>query len=321
MQNQPLFPQVIDRIPVESVDPALSEVIAVAEGYRLENLERYRLSPNRFRAAFTTRWINEWASYVAEHGDRYNTAIFINPEQPQATAILDYGDDARRPHNLTAPPEPSTTDPSATQAATVRTQWLEPEWGQHTASVKLQATPVWKALIGLNGQTLAPDILADLLLDHPTELHALNQDPGLSGLTDLPDSADPDNAAVMSLETAVHQLRHTSTHKSRDAEHSNEHLSQSRSIAERAILTSSPPTGLLLRASAYERLPPITASARIRYDLSGDKPLLSLRLYRLAQIEHQITGQFAAEITRALDALDAPRITYTGTHTNRNTER
>lgn len=88
----------------------------VPEGYKIESLERFFDHPRRIRGTFHTGQIDQFAGYVAEHGDEDETAVFVDETTLSAVAILDRG---RR---------------------------LSPRWGEHMAVLRLKKSPEWAAL-------------------------------------------------------------------------------------------------------------------------------------------------------------------------------
>jgi uncharacterized protein YfdQ (DUF2303 family) len=255
--------------PLHQLVPADDELIALADGYALHSLERYRSAPDRTRAQFATRWPDYWAEYVHDHGDDKRSAIYVSDTQPVATAYLD------------------------AYADTLNNTGDDPGWAEHRAELRLQPTPVYTALSKLTLATagIQPDHLVDLLLDFPAELIALGGN--LETATELP------------LANALHQLRNLALSHNAESQVAKTDLTDSRSLSERHAVASEAPTGLLMNAPLYEGLPAQSLLVRITYVLKGDKkePELRLRILELAKREREMIEHFQAAVSERLQAL------------------
>lgn len=94
-------------------------IVALPDSVRLESVERFDAQPATFRGAFETTSIEAFVKYLELHFDegQRHPGIFINPEKMTAEAWLDLG---------------THTDPG---------------WPEHSAGLRLQQTPQYRALL------------------------------------------------------------------------------------------------------------------------------------------------------------------------------
>lgn len=121
----------------------LSPVVIVPENYKIADLEKYAQLPERFRGQFTTRYLEEFVSYINEKGTT-RTGIFIDPENDYAKAILNMGSETN------------------------------PEWGDHLASLNLTKTPEFLKLIINDGKTLSQQDLIDFAEDWQSNIEFIS---------------------------------------------------------------------------------------------------------------------------------------------------
>jgi uncharacterized protein YfdQ (DUF2303 family) len=114
-------------------------VVVVPKDYQLASTEKFESFAKRFRGAFTTDLIEDFANYYARNveADQLSHApIFIDTQPLQAVALLDWMVADDRPGHL-----------------------------QHKAACIPQALPDWMALRRLHGQEMSQDEAVDLLED------------------------------------------------------------------------------------------------------------------------------------------------------------
>lgn len=246
-------------------DPAANvDAVAVADGYALVDLERYRDTPARFRGSFATRWPDDWLAYLDQHAGAHS-AVFIDDDRPRARAILDYRAEGGA----------SAVD--------------LPAWGQHSALLELQKTPPYSALCNqADGQRRHCDALIDLLLDWPDDLRPCRAKGDLDW-------------EHQDLAQALHELRHIKTQREASAEHEIGDFAQGRSLTERQAIRNQPPGAVQLVTPAYDGLPSIVLTGRLRYHLDSDKPLYSLRLEAAQAIRRSLLDVFTESLIARLD--------------------
>ncbi|WP_447956536.1 DUF2303 family protein [Vreelandella sp. EE7] len=106
--------------------------ILVPEGYKLVSLEQYQTAPSRFRGAFSTSSIEDYANYV---NDEDTARVFVDIDAMSGKAFFDLG-----------------------RADT-------PGHGEHTATLRLEKTAAFEACLDANGSTFAQKELAHWIED------------------------------------------------------------------------------------------------------------------------------------------------------------
>ena len=91
--------------------------VIVPESYTIRSLEHLHEKPFSFKGTYNTDNIDEFIEYVSKHGDYVNSHVFIDADSMTANAIIDHGTPT------------------------------EPQWGRHTALLKLIDEPEYKTLL------------------------------------------------------------------------------------------------------------------------------------------------------------------------------
>lgn len=102
---------------------------------KLNDLEKFKPFPNRFRGTFTTSLLEQFALYVTAQAN-IDTSLFINHIEGTAEAIIDQG---------------SISDP---------------HWGNHRAKLFLLKLPEYAALLDNNDKALNQRVFIDLIEDY-----------------------------------------------------------------------------------------------------------------------------------------------------------
>ena len=246
---------------IEDSDGAPSAVV-VPDGYRLESIEHLEPTPWRQRATVAADTIAEFVGYVSEHADGASR-VFVDPRQPEALAVLDYGTTA------------------------------QPGWGQHRAHCKLRLDECYDDLLTLVSLTRPPEAVLDFVLDYFGACRFFSRpvDELLEG-----DAHDGE----MPVQQAVQALRNIRTIISRDSANENADANRTRSTLERAAVTNKVPLTLIVHCQPAPELAERDISVRLRYQFEGDKPSIRLRILHRATREQEIAAEFRDTLRRAL---------------------
>jgi len=107
-------------------------VKVIAEGYKIENMEKYFDHPSRFRGCYSTELIKEFQSYIAQQGQ---VVCFINDATMEAKAFFDLGNENNPGH------------------------------GEHRATLRLEKLSPYAAMCEINGKHQSQRELAEWLED------------------------------------------------------------------------------------------------------------------------------------------------------------
>lgn len=121
------------------------EVVALPSDYQLRDLEPYLPLRRRARGTMTTSALDAFTGYTQTHAEK-GCAVFINPDDMSATAVL----------NLGAPTEPGHAD--------------------NRACLKLKQTAAYRALLAhANGTGLKQATVAEFLEDWAENIDCFNE--------------------------------------------------------------------------------------------------------------------------------------------------
>ncbi|WP_202842058.1 DUF2303 family protein [Luteimonas saliphila] len=237
-------------------------MIALPDNFKLHDLEKYRDLRRRFRGHLQTNSLADLVQYTlrqaADPTAESDVQVFIDADKLAATAFYDLG----------------------TTAA--------PEHGEHTATLSLEATAPYAALLAIDGKRLDQRTLIDWIEDWAEYLSPYGADPG---------DPKPFSAAL----AAIREVKIT---QKRETDNNVGDFKQSRSVLEDVEASSKQglPGGFLFRTEPYTGLPSREFRVRLAL-LSGDesKPLLSLRIIRLDLEKQEIAKDFKTELFRELD--------------------
>lgn len=136
------------------INTGASRLAVLPEAVRLQSLEQYQAARDRFRGAFRTHSLADYAKYVAGHREDPELALgaqgFIDQDAMSATVIFNLGDPDTAGH------------------------------GDDTATLTLKPTAAYAALLGIVGRPHSQQALAEWLEDWLPNLQAV------AGAEDLP---------------------------------------------------------------------------------------------------------------------------------------
>lgn len=238
-------------------------VIALPDNFKLHDLEQYRDFRRRFRGALRTNSLSDFVQYTARQAEELSengnsVQVFIDADKLAATAIFDLG------------------------------SLVEPEHAEHTATLALDATAPYAAMLKINGQRLDQRTMIDWLEDWAEYLTPYGADPG---------DQKPFSAAI----GAIREVKITAK---RETENTVGDFRQARSALDEVEASAKQglPGGFLFRTEPYTGLPEREFRLRLAV-MSGDgeKPSLNLRVIRLDLEQQEIAKDFKEVLFRELD--------------------
>jgi len=234
--------------------------IALPDNFKIHDLEKYRDQRRRFRGSLLTNSLADFVEYtgrVAAERAQSDTQVFIDADKFAATAFFDLGSLAK------------------------------PEHAEHTATLGLEATAPYAAMLKINGQRQDQRSVIDWLEDWAEYLTPYGADPG---------DPKPFSAAI----GAIREVKITAK---RETENTVGDFRQARSALDEVEASAKQglPGGFLFRTEPYTGLPVREFRLRLAV-LSGDgeKPTLNLRVIRLDLEQQEIAKDFKTVLFREL---------------------
>jgi uncharacterized protein YfdQ (DUF2303 family) len=228
-----------------------TDVPAVVLGGKIESLEQYMNERTRFRGAFTTSVIDDFAQYVGAHGGGEG---FVDPKACVAKVFLNLG-------NVDKPGR-----------------------GDWTATLKLEPTAAFAAVLAVNGKRFEQRALVEWIEDWSDLLQA-----------STPGSERVSIAAVLPAfrDITIAQKRE-STHTERDMGATRTALEDIEAKSREAI-----PTHLAFRAAPYVDFDTREFILRVSI-FTGDKPQIGLRIVGIEQQQESISAEFKTKLQNAV---------------------
>lgn len=216
----------------------------VVIGGVIQDLEEYQEGRTRFRGAFVTSVIADFAEYLAS-GVRGSVG-FIDPKYCTARVYLNLG------------------DPEA------------PGHGDWTATLKLEPTAAYAAILGANGKRMEQRALVEYVEDWSASLGAITA-----------------GGEAVSIASVLPALRDLTITQKRETTHVDRDMGATRSALEdiEAKSREGIPTHITFRAVPYVGF----AEREFRLRLSiitGDKPQIALRVVGIEQAIESIGNEF-----------------------------
>ncbi|HHW4673871.1 MAG TPA: YfdQ family protein [Xylella fastidiosa subsp. pauca] len=236
---------------------ALQDIaVAIPDNYDIRNLESLYTLRSRFRGEMKTQSITDFVQYIKTKG---NGEGFINAENLSAKIFFNLG----------------TTE--------------SPGHGDWTATLTLNPTAAYKALLDIDGKTLNQRKLIDFLEDWAPLLSATSQE----SLDELP------------LTTAINAIRKLTIKKTSESESTQGEFNTSRSKFDDIEAKSSLglPIGFTLTTKPYLGLPERRFLLRLSVftDEEKEKPLITLRLIQREAQQEAIAQDFKSVLFRQLE--------------------
>lgn len=137
-----------------------NDLVAVANDYKLKDLEQFQDRPSRVRQSATFEDLDSFIAYVSRYSLR-NTVLYVSEDQEKAVAFIDH-------HH-----KPVEVDEDK--------DFILPEWGDHKAVFGFPKTPEWKNWMNGNRTGMSQPQFAAFIEDN------------------LPDITDPSQSEMLTL--------------------------------------------------------------------------------------------------------------------------
>jgi uncharacterized protein YfdQ (DUF2303 family) len=225
-------------------------VIVTPENFKLVNLESYM--PNRagYRFQLKTDSLTDYIQYAKEY-DKDGAKCFINAKNMSAQSIFDLGTEKAPLHQ------------------------------EHTATLTLEKTGPYSALLNVNGAQLSQKEASEFIEDWSEQLKVSN-------------SADTEMATSI----AAKRLRDLTIEAAREVNSKVSDFGESMSAIEKmeAKGQDSLPATMYFTCTPYIDLQEYKFELRVGILAGGDKPKIVFRIVRLELVQEQITNEFKSKI-------------------------
>jgi uncharacterized protein YfdQ (DUF2303 family) len=248
-------------------------VVAMPDSVKTFDLEKYLPSRARFRGQFSTKTVTSFGDYAEKNSDTtHRQAVFIDAEDMKARLVLNLGNNVRAGHC------------------------------DHTASLQLEKTAAYTALLGVVGSQLNQREAAEFIEDWRTSLSAWSEEDDNGEKQSIP------------LVKALHAIRSltieaTAKHDS-DVRNMGETTSSMASIDAKS--THQIPAQLKFSCEPYHGLASRTFDLRVSI-ITQAKPQIVLRIIRTQEHQEEMAKQFQELITKELNEKSPDVESYIGT--------
>lgn len=248
-------------------------VVAIPEGVKIADIEKYLEHRRRYRGSMATKLINEFVEFATATTEHYsqekhldNVPCFVNADHMTAKVFFNLGDIA------------------------------EPGHGDHTALLDLQETEAFRELLKINGKQLDQKTLAEWMEDWRDHLEARAED----GMT------------IIHTGPAVSAVRKITIGSNAEATSETQSFSQRRSaMAEvEAKNRDSLPGFLIFDCEPYHGLKLRSFTLRLSL-ITGETPKIALRIVRLETAQEEMAKELEEKLRTGFE--DTPVKTYVGT--------
>ena len=241
--------------------------VAIPDNMSVVSLEKYMDSPSRFRGIYSTDSLPDFASYTKENAP---CKCFVDASTMSVSSIFDLG-------SIDAPGH-----------------------GEHSATLTLQDTAPYTAMLNMNGRKNGQRAMADWLEDWRNYLTAENQD-----------------GEEVDIKKAVAAIRRITIEASRNSEHEDKTMGASRSTLESVEAKSEHglPAGFTFSCKPCKDLKQRDFYMQLSI-LTTDEPQLVLRISQLENLKEEIVEEFKELVIQKVDSDEVD--TYIGEFTKRH---
>lgn len=240
--------------------------LVLAESSKVEDMERFQAERRRFRGAFATQAIGAFRAYIEPFAAELLRGVPCFIEADKARAVI-YLD-------MGAPSAPGHC--------------------QHTASLNLRPTAVYAALMAVQGKALGQRELAEFLEDWRAHL-------AVEWREGLVDGTAGEVARALRAVRAI-DIKSTLSSGSEVGQ-----MTETRSSLAKVEATSvhQLPAAFIVHCKPYEELGARDLAMELHV-VTGDKPMLKLRLRAAGAVLESIAEEFAAGLAAALPGMVTP---------------
>lgn len=273
MMNETAIKELQKGAAIEQANAPLNQIsgaIALPKDFDLRSLEIFESNRYRFRGHMTTKSVAAFSQYATDNAED-NNACFINAEDMCAKLIFNIGD------------------------------ILEPGHCDHFATVKLEQTAPYRAMLNVVNKRHAQKDIAEFIEDWRNYITAHS------------DEDENGDSKTIPLPRALHAIRKITIEATAKTESETRNFGASTSSMESIDVKGEnpPPALLLFTCKPYADLPERQFALRLSV-ITGGTPSLVLRCVREEEHQEQMAKQFKELLTTELELVTPPVKTYIG---------
>lgn len=234
----------------------LMPLVAVPDGITIKNLESFMPNRMRFRGRMQTSLLAEFVGYIKGRSFQGDMHCFVNADDMEATNIFNYGNESVAGHC------------------------------DDTASLKLDKTAEYKALLQFNGNKMVQRDFAEFIEDWAHLITCKSED-----------------GTDVTLAKAISAIRRITVTAGVKSESEQRNFSSERSALESISINNenSLPAEIHFRCAPYTGLPETTFELRVAALTSKDQPLLIARIKRHELLQQEFANQFSMQLQFLFD--------------------
>lgn len=234
----------------------------VPSGYKVEDLSPYMKEPRFYKARFKTHLIDAFTNYCIE---AVNAVGHLMDEEFNCYVQAWHG----------------ATDTISAQITFDKGTPARPGHGHNTASLSLRRTPLFDAVLKIEGQILTQDDLIEFLEDWHPELSGTRND---------------EEVPISQVITAIRRFK---TKITGEKEEVKEHLKASQSKFAELDASDNPlPSHIVATGVAYDGLEPVDMAMRLSVNLKTDHPTtFKLRMTRRDKFQAELERDFVEQLS------------------------
>lgn len=225
-----------------------NSAVLIPSDYELERIEYLQPGRSRFRGTFKTSSLADFVSYVKKtEGDKKQG--FINPEKASAKVFFNLGDESNPGH------------------------------ADHTATLELDNTAPWAAMLNIDGKNLSQHELVEWLEDWRAHVTAY---------VGTPEEEKPMAQAIAAIRTVTIATKKEQTSVSDDFRAARSSMEDVEAKSAHVL-----PGGFVFEAEPYSGLPEFSAQLRLSViPKDGGSPILRLRIVAKEALKESILRSF-----------------------------
>ncbi|NNP70443.1 DUF2303 family protein [Acinetobacter sp. Ac_5812] len=233
------------------------ELLAVHQNYKIEDTEQYQLGRNRVRGSFVTPMFADFKTYIAASITTGKVPVYVSRDDVKAVAVLNDSETGYDQGHC-----------------------------DHTATLQLEKTVVWKKLNELNGQRLNQRSFANLLDDWASVFKATSED-----------------GEVIEIKDALLAVRNMKVDSNNQVDSQVNNTRTSRGTLETVeakAVEGKLPTYFEVQDTAYIGLGIKTIKLRLSVNTQDQAPSLTLQIVKQELLIDEIAQEFKLRVAELL---------------------
>ncbi|MDP2505414.1 DUF2303 family protein [Oceanobacter sp. 3_MG-2023] len=241
-------------------------VLIAPENFKPIDMEKFQSGRSNYRGEFNTASLKAFGEYCEEHDPAEVISCYINSDQMSAKVIFDQGDSENPGHC------------------------------QHVATLSLDKTPEYKALLRLNGESMNQKDFAEWFEDWRDHVIPFGE------TTTDEETGDEQEDPIMPIGKAIAAIRRVKIKASAESTHAEGDFkaSSSRMGEVSAASEGGNVAGFTFKCVPYTDLPEVDFNVRVSILLGGEKPVFKARVRQIEKCQIVIAENFEEKLRNEL---------------------